>query len=55
MESIGKRCTACLDFFGPELAVMLAVPVLGTGKRFAECLVLMPLLLLQTAQLAVRQ
>lgn len=42
-----------LGFIGPVSAAMLAVPVLGTGKRFAECLVLMPALLPQTAQLAV--
>lgn len=43
-----------LGFTGPILVVMLAVPVLGTGKCIAECRVLMPALLPQTAQLAVR-
>lgn len=40
-------------FIDPVLAVTLAVPVLGTGSGFAECLVLVPALL-QTAQLGVR-
>lgn len=40
-------------FIGPVLVAILAVPVLGTGNGFAECLVLVPALL-QTAQLGVR-
>lgn len=40
-------------FIGPVLAVVLAVPVLGTVHGFAECLVLVPALL-QTAQLGIQ-
>lgn len=40
-------------FIGPVLVVTLAVPLLGTGNDFAECLVLVPALL-QTAELGVR-